>query len=185
VKVYAKKSRLLFRLEHSQLVTDMIKEIKGDVEPILLAYRKTIKSFDKKHGPFTAYCAERYMNRGIKGTLIECVSFMLNTNCLYFSGRKQLIAAVTWKSPFKKLWDLDDLYKLIRPAPPHLLDSSLIAIYISHIHLGLKPFEKLEVGCLEKLVKKLQIIGTCIKQENAKIKAQQKAKANTKPRGKK
>lgn len=162
-----KKDRLRFKVKDVYLAEGMIQKLMGNVEDTIMDYMGTICQFEAEFGPFDLYCAERFMSRGrFGGNLGELVSSMLTVNVIALECKvKTLIAAVTWKGPFKKLWDLDQLYKMIRPAEPHVLDATLIGIYAAHIHLGLKPFEKLTERDLEKIMIKIQA-------KYAKIKAE-------------
>jgi hypothetical protein len=175
-----KTKKLVFRVKDTFLITKMLTNLTGDCEQSILEYQQSVCEFESEHGPFDYYAAERYMNRGIKGTLIELISFMLAINIQTIeTPNKKLLAAVTWKGPFKKIFDLDAAYKWIKPAPPHVLDATLIAIYSAHIHMGLKPFSELRpqnlASIMEKIQAKYYLIHTAELAERKALRAKTKA----------
>lgn len=79
-----------------------------------------------------AIIAERYQNRGIRGTTVEEVTLMLGFVIERFSHLKvKLITAATWKNDWHRKHpdeDLKELYKVCQTAP-HQLDATLIGFY--------------------------------------------------------
>jgi len=81
-------------------------------------------------------CAERFLTRGrFWGNISENIGIMLGVLkeiCAQYKLPFLLITSSQWKNHFNKLKfprKLDNLYKVLRPYPPHLVDASLIGIY--------------------------------------------------------
>ena len=103
--------------------------------------------------------AERFISRGLKGSMGEKVSAMLFTMatiCWYRNIKFTLVAAQAWKNTFNKRHfypaKLDELYKMVgKTKNAHRVDSCLIACY------ALNGFEYLaKNNRVDKLVLKVK-----------------------------
>jgi Holliday junction resolvasome RuvABC endonuclease subunit len=97
------------------------------------AYLHEVGSWFVKYRP-DFYIAERYMSRLIRGTLIECVAYMLAVVILTMRRKKlecryTLVPAVIWKNWAKRLGiDLKAWYKETRTTP-HQVDAMMMGVY--------------------------------------------------------
>ena len=83
----------------------------------------------KNSYPLNYFVAERYMNRGIRGTLIEAVAMMLDAATSSLKLPYTLLAAVTWKRALDKCGvDLKQAYKWCK-ATPHQLDATMMGVF--------------------------------------------------------
>lgn len=147
------KDRLHFKVVENGKIRNTIKQMKFRKirEKEREAYAREVGKIIKKHKP-DFQIAERYMTRGIKGILIECVSSMLNTLELRFDTPLKLIPAVTWKTELKKCEaDFKEWYKKCRTTP-HQLDSAGMGIYAIMKFLNV-PRQKIDMW---KLIAQLE-----------------------------
>lgn len=109
--------------------------------------------------------AERFMTRGLLGTLIEYVSFMLGVLHSEFKGSSfRAIQASTWKNDFRRktghqLNSKGELYKTVKMdlgMKPHELDAILIGIYGAHVVMRKKNYMFLN---LKELFRELPVGG--------------------------
>lgn len=92
------------------------------------AYVKEIEVLVKKYKP-DWMIAERYMTRGIRGLLVECVNSMLGSLEARVPIPCVLVPAVTWKQEWNRTGlDLKALYKVVRTTP-HQLDAVMMGIF--------------------------------------------------------
>lgn len=99
------------------------------------------------------YAVERFMTRGIKGSLIEHVNMMIgmfsSAACRVKENKVPVVRNITlvnpgtWKKAAKQFFNLDTAYKICS-TPPHELDATLIAIYAGTKVFGKKPFSDLD-----------------------------------------
>jgi len=89
--------------------------------------------------------AERYQNRGIKGSQIELVSMMLAKflyDSMYEGVPITFVTAAQWKNRINRVHDLKQMYvdgKMLK-IEPHEIDASLIAMYDGCNLYGLEHF---------------------------------------------
>lgn len=168
--------RLKVRIKKAGILKQPLRseEIKSDIGSVLRRYRLfTRMEFSKKPD---IYAAERFMPRGSTVQHGEAISFMLATNITVLSGVYcKLISAVTWKSQIKRYFDLKQLYSEIKPCPDHLLDSTLIGLYVVYVKQGLKPYSTLKNKHIKYIVEKLKEIGVILKDEETREKQRIKA----------
>jgi hypothetical protein len=161
VRVSVVRGRVIYQVVQNGLFRSTITSLNQDL------ISKSAR-FDSKIEPLLIRCdilaAERFMSRGLRGTLIENITYMLGrvSRTLDLMGKPyRYIAAVTWKNAInKELKSLDlnlkDLYGLCK-AEPHQLDSVLIGIYIGSLHLGAKPFQQFtSKTAIRKLFKQVE-----------------------------
>lgn len=92
------------------------------------AYVEELLEIKKKYKP-QRFIAERYMNRGLKGTLIEVVSGMLHIAVRTLKLPYRFIAAVTWKRSITRCGvDLKIAYKWCKTTP-HQLDATMMGVF--------------------------------------------------------
>ncbi len=114
-----------------------------------LAFIKELKEWVEEFNP-DAQVLERFMTRGIGGTLIEEVGITIGTVTTRFRRRAdgtpmpfKLLPASQWKNDFnqKAPIELKDFYKMVRISP-HQIDAALIARYGAQIALKKElPFD--------------------------------------------
>lgn len=140
VKLAIVGNRLHFRVMENGAIKSTITQMKMRKvrEKERDAYLKEVGKIVKKWKP-TFQIAERYMTRGIKGILIECVAAMLTSlEVEYPKVPLKLVPAVTWKQELKrcnlemKLW-----YKKCKTSP-HQMDAGGMAIYAAMKYLNAK-----------------------------------------------
>lgn len=153
VKVLLTKKlrRPLKRLKDPEQLTAEVGAYLGEVGRLVEKYKPDLMIF------------ERFMSRGIKGTTIEVVNVMLGALHCTFKQTLVPIAAVTWKSQFKRRWkfDLDRAYKECK-TEPHLVDATLMGIYLLSKELDVAPrlnfdqvLKAIEGVCAEPLINRV------------------------------
>ena len=164
--------RLKFKIVDAWLVTKPIQsnKIKEDISGIIFGYARYTKKALKRRGKIDCYIAERFMPRGGSGTVQhgEAINFMLCSNILAMLGKNvdcKLIPAVSWKTQIKRYYDLGQLYKDIRPCPEHLLDATLIGLYMVYFKAGIKPYSTLSPKDIYRIKARLLDIGGRIKEK--------------------
>jgi hypothetical protein len=184
-------SILKFKIIKAWLVRHTIRseDVKTDIAKVLNDYQYKIETTLVKHGPFHLYCAERFMPRGGKVQHGEAIAMMLAMNVHVLQGTtSKLIPAVSWKTQIKRYFDLDQLYKTIKPCPDHLLDAVFIGLYAAYTHLGIKPYSTIRTKDIAYIIGRLHKIGLKIKKKElearAFIRAEHK-RLGTKPEPKK
>lgn len=110
-------------------------------------YKSSIRKLFKKYKP-DGVIAERFMSRGLRGSLGEYIGAMLtliiDLTIFYHTKIKKVtpvimpIAAVTWKNRVNKVFDLKHSYKICQ-TEPHELDATLMAFYLMENMLGIEP----------------------------------------------
>lgn len=96
---------------------------------------------------------ERFQSRGMGGTTIECVNFMIGSMVYHFQSEAdvKLVTAATWKNRANRLFDYKgapkehNLHRVITDKTEHELDAVMMGIY--HIH---RIFEKEDFCCFEE-----------------------------------
>lgn len=115
-----------------------------DAKKEIIAYMKTISSLVQRHEP-VVWVAERYMTRGIKGSLIEMVAIMIGAVFGIYHRKMafRFIIAAEWKNQANKIGNLKAFYKEAKKfgVTPHQVDACFIGIYVAHRLVGLKGFE--------------------------------------------
>lgn len=126
-----------FTILCTKMLRHTVKNLKQDVREQLLAYRKELAP----HLKADYLAMERYMGRGIRGNTSECVNIMIGATV--HNHPCQLLTAASWKNAVNRVFSLPKLYRVCR-APPHVLDSALIAIYIAYQHHPKAKAQKLK-----------------------------------------
>src|ERR1035437_4245598 len=131
LEVSKKGSQLRFTILYAGLVKTTIKptEIKGDILKKLNKIAWSVSNVNARRGPFDIYTAERFMPRGSCVQFGEPISMMLALTSTTLQVRTQLVPAVSWKTQIRRYYELNDLYKMIKPCPDHLLDAVFIGLY--------------------------------------------------------
>ncbi len=130
----------------------------------LQQYLEDISSIYKRCPHPVVTIAERYMTRGIRGTLVECVNVMLGALVTQIepSSKLKLVAAVTWKREMERCGlDLKEMYRLARVSA-HQIDASLMSLFILMRGLGVarrklnqqKLIQQIEAASTEPLLNK-------------------------------
>jgi len=96
--------------------------------------RRSMRQLLREHRP-KRVIIERFLNRGrFFGGLTELVSVMIGI--IWSVGRQLrvpvvLTTAAAWKNKFQRERQvkLADIYKAVKPLPPHCLDAALLAVY--------------------------------------------------------
>ena len=179
LRVSIDETKLKVRIKKAGILKYPLKseDIKTDIGKVLKRYRLfTRMEFKKKPD---IYAAERFMPRGSTVQHGEAISFMLATNIHVLSNVYcKLISAVTWKSQIKRYFDLKQLYKDIKPCPDHLLDATLIGLYVVYVKQGIKPYSTMKNKHINSIVSKLKEIGTEIKDAELKVRGKKGKKGN-------
>lgn len=143
------KGRLKLKVHGTRLMDSTVRDLKGNVG---FALRNFISDFDKildNEGivPDALYM-ERFQSRGLGGTTIECVNFMLGNMVYHYheDTEVRLLTAATWKNRANKMFDLKSAYKehnlhrVITCKTEHELDAVLIGIYACYQHFEIEDF---------------------------------------------
>jgi hypothetical protein len=142
-----------FRVIATGMVQNTVRELKTDVMGQVNPFVKELQGYMDEFG-VNAVAIERYMTRGIGGTTIESVNFMIGVvmSLCYQRPRKRFLAipASQWKNEFNRHSSLEQLYKDAPTCTPHQLDSVGIGVYAGYFWYGLKPYES-----FDKLRKKI------------------------------
>jgi hypothetical protein len=155
-------------------------DIKTNFRKVLTKYRRSVKALITEHGYPDIWIAERFMPRGGLVQLGEAITCMLAVTALQLKSTVcTVIPAVTWKSQIKRYYDLSEIYAEVKPCPPHLVDSTFIALYGLYSHLGVKPYSTLSDRNVGRIIAGLKEIGFRVDEE---AKAAKKAKRISKPR---
>lgn len=96
------------------------------------------------HG-VTHIIGERFVSRGLLGSLSEYVNIMLGICSCRAKTDFQLLVPATWKNRFNKVYDLDKLYSELR-VTKHEIDATLIALYYIDQSLKRVPYAWLKNG---------------------------------------
>ena len=122
-----------------------------------------IKFYSKISEIFDIYkpdvvCIERFMSRGLGGTLIESVSMMIAVICLICLHRNIKIftcVASEWKNEVNRHLVLDDVYNYAKSVglSNHEIDGSMIALVVGMKHnspIGLSELNSLLINYTKK-----------------------------------
>lgn len=92
-----------------------------------------------------AVAAERYMTRGIKGPLVECVNIMIGMTLTLIEKPFKIMPAATWKNAVSRQGvDLKAQYKVVG-VTPHQVDAAMIGVYTGCQAFGLNQFGDLNL----------------------------------------
>lgn len=131
------------------MLTNTITQMKGDVRTQMGRYLRDL--LPRLEGPIYA---ERFMARGLKGATAETVNMALGA--LVVARKKvTLIPAAQWKNAVNKVLDLRMLYKCVG-TPPHVVDSTLIAMYCAYKTREEKPFTDVTRKDVLGLIKQIE-----------------------------
>lgn len=140
---------------------ETLTSLKEDVTESLALFRKKMRKLVKGQD-IGAVCFERFQSRGLKGTTIENINFMLSQLAYVFKKHDPMfILASTWKNRINKFDGiaLKEVYKdyhLTRVASTkkdHELDAVLIGMYRVHKLLGFPDFDYFEKNDFAKFMK--------------------------------
>jgi Holliday junction resolvasome RuvABC endonuclease subunit len=117
-------------------IVDLKEDKKNSYMTLLTNFVSEFESILDKYSP--EECSmERYQVRfRTFGNLAELVNIMIGVVSLICLKRKiriNLTIASSWKNKFNQKSEipLDDLYKLVKKLPPHLIDASLIGLHFN------------------------------------------------------
>jgi Holliday junction resolvasome RuvABC endonuclease subunit len=142
----ATKQKVLHRHLVVNRVTDFKERMLEQRQAFYLEIRKLLRKYKPK-----ILVVERFMTRGRFGQAIgECLTFMLAVLaelCHRLKIEFKAVTSASWKNAFQRRTQkkLDNLYKYLKPLPPHIVDSVLQATY------GLDPtYQHWSINYLKK-----------------------------------
>jgi Holliday junction resolvasome RuvABC endonuclease subunit len=135
------KDTIQWRCLTAGIVQNPINDVKRIVEQVT-TFANELDELVASYSP-NYVIVERFMTRGLKGTAIEYISMMLGiiVDRLRVRGIEVLIVqAASWKVPFKRLHDLEAMYKYAL-CQTHEIDASLLTAYMASRVFKVKNFE--------------------------------------------
>lgn len=145
-----KNGTLNITIHGTKVIDSTIHELKDNLGFSLRNFLKTFDTINENHGTLPdAVYMERFQSRGLGGTTIECINFMLGSMVLHYHEDTdvKLITAATWKNRANKMIDLKSSYKdynlhrVITDKTAHELDATLIGIYACCRHFEIQDFD--------------------------------------------
>ena len=157
------EEKLRFKIHGTLILDSTVTQLKQDVGRELRNFTNDFDTITGNHNVVPdALFMERFQARGLGGTTIECINFMLGAMIYKYHETTdiRLPTAATWKNRINKHVDLKNAYKkynlhrVITNKTPHELDAVLIGMYACYQHFGLPDFECFSKGeeSLEKFI---------------------------------
>jgi Holliday junction resolvasome RuvABC endonuclease subunit len=142
------------KIVHARMLHDTIHSVAKDNVNLRVVFRKRIKNLFKKMGKGSALIVEQFAPRGFGTNLSQLISLMIgNMQAIaeFYGIQENLVMSTHWKPAFKKKHDLDKLYDDGRKlgAPPHIIDSLLLATYLYQN----KSFDKFSITNYKRNIK--------------------------------
>lgn len=109
------------------MLTNTVRDLKGDVFGRIKAYDEEIGAIVSQY-KVGSIVAERFVSRGLLGSLSEYVNLMLGLTSKFATDDFCLIIPATWKNRFNKKYCLKSFYKEAS-CTKHVVDATLIGIY--------------------------------------------------------
>lgn len=129
-----------YRILECGMVGNTITELKNGLFDSVRAYEREICRIVGDHG-VTRIVAERFVSRGLLGSLSEYVNIMIGISSVFAEEDFRIIIPATWKNKFNKIYKLDRYYEMWGVVP-HVLDATLIGIYYISITTNTDNYKK-------------------------------------------
>lgn len=142
VKVCTKTGR--WKVLEAGMMKHPVQNLTGEeVVARMTRFKGEVRKLKRKFGGLEVITAERFMTRGSSsmGTTIEVVGIQLALLAHVGVKKVRFITPAQWKNKWNKTRNLKEFYLKAKPIPPHVVDSTLIALYGADLALGSNCFD--------------------------------------------
>lgn len=133
----------------TRILQSTFRDLKTSVSFSLKNFIGEIDSIVQKYGEPNEIIMERFQSRGMGGTTIECVNFMIGGIVYHFQDEAdvKLVTAAQWKNranarvDYKNTPKAYDLHRVITDKTEHELDAVMMGIYYIHQLFGAEDYQ--------------------------------------------
>lgn len=161
--------RLKFKIHGTHLMQSTVLKLTESIGFALRGFTDEIESLLNNQGLVPdALFMERFQSRGMGGTTIECINFMIGSlvSKYYEDTEIALLTAATWKNranakiDFKGSYTKYGLNRVASNKTPHELDAAMIGIYACYKHFELEPFTCFSPENFDRFMEYFQTVPT-------------------------
>ena len=131
-----------YRVRDCGILKHTITELKRGLPKSTRKYGKEVSTLVNKYD-IEVIIAERFVSRGLLGSLSEYVNIMLGITSVYAKKDFLLIIPATWKNRFNKKYPLKNFYR-DSVNTKHSIDATLIGVYYINTLCGKETYFRFE-----------------------------------------
>jgi hypothetical protein len=143
-----------FKVLKNGTLKDTIQDLKLNLYESVIMFENEVDTLIAEFN-VTHIVGERFVSRGLLGSLSEYVNIMLGICAAKSSVNFMLIIPATWKNQLKKKLDLELLYRELK-VTKHEIDAVMIGVYYVDLMCNKQPYRSL-LNNLDSVKKQIMV----------------------------